>query len=328
MSLKSEFRIGVSQREVAFGQDCKAIIPAEGIDGTFLALAIKAKTPKILGMVDEAGHGTGRLPADLISQLKIGVPGVAEQQRIAETLDTLDDQIAISDHLLSKLRARRAGSLSYLLNEVQGVEAPLINLLSARPRNGYSPKEVDYWTGALALGLGCLTLAGFEASQLKNVPFRDPRNAAAMLRDGDLLMSRANTRELVGMVGRYREVGVPCIYPDLMMLLTPNAKCRPEFLEIVLRSVLVRRQIQAIAQGTSESMVKISGGNVMRLTVTIPELLEQERIVRIIDQEAEQIEVERRRRAKLKLLKQGLMEDLLTGRVRVDGGGLDEVRSG
>ena len=68
MSLKTEFRVGVTERQVAFGQDCKAIIPAPGIDGKFLALALKARSRQILAMVDEAGHGTGRLPTDLISR--------------------------------------------------------------------------------------------------------------------------------------------------------------------------------------------------------------------------------------------------------------------
>ena len=52
MSLKSEFRMGITRREVAFGQDCKAILPGPGIDPGYLAYAIKAKTPEILELVD------------------------------------------------------------------------------------------------------------------------------------------------------------------------------------------------------------------------------------------------------------------------------------
>src|SRR5262249_38279399 len=61
MSLKSEFRVGVAQRPVAFGQDCKALVPYKGVDPRYLGWAIRASAPKILAMVDEAGHGTGRL---------------------------------------------------------------------------------------------------------------------------------------------------------------------------------------------------------------------------------------------------------------------------
>ena len=90
MSLKKEFRVGVTEREVAFGQDCKAILPRTGIDGKFLAFALKARSRQILGMVDEAGHGTGRLPTDLIFKLPLYVPPQDEQRRIVEILDTAD----------------------------------------------------------------------------------------------------------------------------------------------------------------------------------------------------------------------------------------------
>jgi type I restriction enzyme, S subunit len=93
MSLKSEFRMGITQREVAFGQDCKALVAKNGIDPTYLAYAIKALTPDILDLVDEAGHGTGRLNTDQMQALPIGVPPIEEQRGIAATLGAVDDKI-------------------------------------------------------------------------------------------------------------------------------------------------------------------------------------------------------------------------------------------
>jgi type I restriction enzyme S subunit len=74
MSLTSQFRIGLTQREVAFGQDCKALIPHDGTDPVILFLAIKSRTPEILGLVDLAGHGTGRLATDRIAQMSVRLP--------------------------------------------------------------------------------------------------------------------------------------------------------------------------------------------------------------------------------------------------------------
>lgn len=109
MSLKKEFRVGVAQRELAFGQDCKAIIPRQGIDGTFLARALKVRTGEILSMVDEAGHGTGRLPTDMISRLEIGIPPMSEQRRIAEILGALESQISTASLVIDKLRVMHRG---------------------------------------------------------------------------------------------------------------------------------------------------------------------------------------------------------------------------
>lgn len=100
MSLMSEFKIGITVREVAFGQDCKALIPNQGIDPFFLAYAIKAQTPTILNLVDAAGHGTGRLQTDRIAALKIPIPtNQSEQVQVASMVKSLDNKIAVNDRI-------------------------------------------------------------------------------------------------------------------------------------------------------------------------------------------------------------------------------------
>ncbi|MEV0484720.1 restriction endonuclease subunit S [Streptomyces sp. NPDC050508] len=143
--------------------------------------------------------------------------------------------------------------------------------------------ESQAWTGVRMLGLGCLTVDGFQPRQLKNAPSASFARHEAVLCDGDLLVSRANTRDLVGLAGIFRDVGVPCIYPDLMMRLRTSDLYLPEFLELVLRSPETRRRIVALAQGTSESMVKISGSVIRRLRVPAVPISEQRRIVEVID---------------------------------------------
>jgi type I restriction enzyme S subunit len=101
------------------------------------------------------------------------------------------------------------------------------------------------------------------------------------------------------------------------MRLVPNSLARPEFLELVLKDVSARQQIKRMSQGTSGSMVKISSGSVMRLTVKIPGLREQNRLLSIYEADTAVLRAEEREIAKLRLLKRGLMEDLLTERVRV-----------
>lgn len=84
MSLKTEFRFGVAQRLVAFGQDCKAILPS--INSSVLAVALRSQTEDILSLVDEAGHGTGRLQTDRLEQVQIAVP---RDSAVADLLDGL-----------------------------------------------------------------------------------------------------------------------------------------------------------------------------------------------------------------------------------------------
>lgn len=156
---------------------------------------------------------------------------------------------------------------------------PLGSILAEPIRNGISPVESQVWTGVEMLGLGCLTPNGFQPRQLKHAPSALFGQHSTVLSDGDLLVSRANTRGLVGMAGIYRDVGVPCIYPDLMMRLRTLDRYLPEFLEIVLRAPESRRRIAALAQGTSDSMVKISAEVINRMEIPDVSVSAQRRFV-------------------------------------------------
>lgn len=115
MSLKSELRVGIAQRTVAFGQDCKALVPHDDIYPRYLAWAVKASAPQILTMVDEAGHGTGRLETGLVARHRIGVPPFAEQCRIVGILDTVDKQIACEERAIGKLETLKHALMDDLL---------------------------------------------------------------------------------------------------------------------------------------------------------------------------------------------------------------------
>jgi type I restriction enzyme S subunit len=197
---------------------------------------------------------------------------------------------------------------------VAGPGVTLGKVLADKPKNGYSPLEVPEWTGLQALGLGCLTTEGFVPKQLKRVP-NSPLGRRYLLQDGDLLMSRANTRELVGLAGRYRDIGSPCIYPDLMMKLHPDeTQCLTSYLELVLQTGPIRGAVRGAARGTSESMVKISAAVVEALRVPLPSLERQGEIVEAVALVDRRIERHAAVAAKLRTTQQAVVEDLLTGR--------------
>lgn len=105
MSLKSEFRMGITTRPVTFNQDLKALVAVNDIVPTYLAYAIRANTADILKLVGEAGHGTGVLPTDRIQAVEIPVPSVVQQQAIAEILKSLDDKIELNRKMSETLEA-------------------------------------------------------------------------------------------------------------------------------------------------------------------------------------------------------------------------------
>lgn len=71
------------------------------------------------------------------------------------------------------------------------------------PRNGLRPVATAQGTGVAVLGLSFLTESGFKPCQTKPVPIEYGGIRDAFLHEGDLLISRSNTFERVGLVGTY-----------------------------------------------------------------------------------------------------------------------------
>ena len=254
------------------------------------------------------------------AEIPITLPPLEEQGRIVEILDTIDETIQATERVIAKLEFQRQAVSETVFgrDSWRGTTEILSigNVLSSRPRNGQSVRESASWNGAHILGLGCLTEYGFSPQHLKWAPKITRSLHRALLVDGDLLISRSNTEDRVGFVGRYKSVGTPCLYPDLMMRLRPRKHICVRYLELALQSRPARRQIRNLASGTSGSMLKITGEAVSRLRVPICSPGEQVRCCKAFDALADRRRVEERRLQKLRDLRSGLAADLLSGRVR------------
>lgn len=285
------------------------------MDPRFLGvvLSVESVRSQILARL-RGTSGQFQLPQSEIKSMLVPCPSLPEQRRIVDIIDAVSAQERAIETSITKLNSMMSGALDAMLDEFAW-DHTLAGATDGAIRNGFSPVESEVWTGVQMLGLGCLTPAGFEPSQLKNAPSFVAAEHAAMLRDGDLLMSRANTRELVGLAGVYRDVGSPCIYPDLMMRIRPSKRCSVDFLAAVLKSPRVRRHIRSMAQGTSESMVKISASAVRGIPVPLPSLEEQSRVLEVLCSLSLQTDAEIEELAKLQALRLGLVDDLLAGKV-------------
>jgi type I restriction enzyme, S subunit len=270
---------------------------------------------------------------------------IGAQEKIADILSTIDRTITHTEALIEKYQQIKAGLMHDLFTRGIGADGKLrpprdqapelyqessigwipkewkfeaLNYgLSASPKNGYSPKEVENWQDVYVLGLGCLTKNGFSPAQLKNAP-RSSLFSGAKLEDGDFLISRSNTQELVGLCGIYHDIGHNVIYPDLMIKLKFNKNLVGEFLEKYLLSKAARQRISAIAVGTSGSMVKINATTLKALKVIYPTPDEQLEIIEKLEPIENQISCLKTQFDKLKKQKSGLMHDLLTGTVQVN----------
>ncbi len=154
MSLKTEFRVGIAKCPVAFGQDCKAIIARPDIEPYFLANVLRAKALDILGLADEASHGTGRLQTAALSELEVQLPPLKEQQAIACILGALEDKIELNRRMNQTLEAMARAIFKSWFVDFDPVRAKA----AGRQPPGLAPHIADLFPDA------------FEESELGEIP--------------------------------------------------------------------------------------------------------------------------------------------------------------
>ena len=99
----------------------------------------------------------------------------------------------------------------------------------------------------------------------------------AAVRAGDLLFTRKNTPELVGMCAYVYDTPSRLMMPDLIFRLNTTNRCNKVFLWKLINHNLFRDCIQAIATGSAKSMSNISKERLLNLKIILPpaELQEQ-----------------------------------------------------
>ncbi len=161
---------------------------------------------------------------------------------------------------------------------------PLGEMLVFGPRNGYSPKPVDYPTKIKTLTLSATTSGQFKSECFKYIDEEIEVESHLWLEKGDILMQRANTIEYVGIAAVYQGSSRgEYIYPDLMMKLRCSKFLEIGYLHIAINSEKSRNFLRTRATGTSSNMPKINQTTVNNLPIPLPPLAEQKRIVAKVD---------------------------------------------
>jgi type I restriction enzyme, S subunit len=216
-----------------------------------------------------AGSLSPRTNWNSLASYEFALPPLEDQRSLAGVLVTADE---VSESLLRLLESQRiseAALFDRLVARNRPTTVALGSLLTEPPRNGYSASERDEETGHWVLSLSAITKWGYRPGQIKAVE-RTPAMTAAVLEEGDLVISRSNTLDLVGLPAVFDEDRGDISRPDTMMRLKPDeSRLRKRFLELFLRSPAGRRQVQSFAAGTSASMKKINGTNLVKVGVPL-----------------------------------------------------------
>ncbi|MEV6867687.1 hypothetical protein AB0M44_42705 [Streptosporangium subroseum] len=124
-------------------------------------------------------------------------------------------------------------------------------------------------------------------------------------------------RDLVGKAVLVRQAPRFLMMSDKILRIVPDGdRLKSAYLEIFLGSNNSRRQIEALLSGSS-GQNNISQRFIRSMVMGVPPIDRQETVASLVEAIVDRISAEEAHRSGLRALKQGLMDDLLTGRVRV-----------
>jgi type I restriction enzyme S subunit len=320
-------------------QGFKNIIPNQTTDAVFTYYLLKTLRPAMLRLA--SGTTFPEISKKDFSRIRIQRPIRTEQERIGAGLDTADEAIAKTEAVIAKLRQVRTGLIHDLLtfgldenghlrdpiaHPDQFSDSPLGPVPSdwtvAPLRHFLSSAEYGISTslkseGALpVLRMNNLSGGEVEVSDVKFATCEVP--PSLNLREGDVLFNRTNSYEHVGKTSIWRGQLPLATFASYLVRLNPaSEKLTSEFLNMVMNLPEYQLRMRRFATPAVQQ-VNINPTSLQQMLVAIPgSIAEQERIFAKALESARLLVAETAELTKLQSIKSGLMDDLLTGRIRV-----------
>jgi len=288
------------------------------------------------------GSGHKRFWISEYSKISILYPPLPEQQKIAEILETVDETIKKSDVIIEKYKRIKQGLMQDLLTRGIDENGQIRSEKTHRFKDSPLGRIPEEWEAHQIADIANVTkLAGFEftnyfryrddgeiialrALNIKNrkLDLTDIQRIKKKVSE-QLPRSQVNAGDiLITYIGAYigdtliiKESNKYHLAPNVAKI-TAKSIILPEFLEIFLSSYIGKRQYKRFSTLTATPSLTMT--QIRKIVIFFPTEKEQHRIVSIFSQIDKTIEKEQNYKEKLERIKQGLMEDLLTGKVRVN----------
>ncbi len=310
----------------------------ERIDPKFIYYQLMIDSTRKFMKENSSGSTVLHLNTSKVYSLKLSIPeSKLEQTRIAEILSTADAAIAHTEALIAKYQRIKTGLMQDLLTrgideqgnirsedthrfvKKQGMRVPeewevdvldsLITAVDAQP-NHRTPKAVE--DGIPYLGINDIDdLGNIDLKKCRKVSptILREHNQRYTLNKGDIIFGKIGT---IGEPKRINALKNVAISANVILI---QPKETPGFIFWLLNSAFIMNQVKNSIHSTSQPAFGME--KIRSLKILVPPKKEREEIEVSLNNFDFHLKYEQKSLAKLHALKTGLMQDLLSGRVRV-----------
>ncbi len=272
-----------------------------------------------------------------LNQVTIPLPPLPEQQKIAEILSTVDAKIDVIDQQINETQALKKGLMQRLLTKGIGHTEFKDSPLGEIPKSWEVVKlnKIGSLTGGNAfkatsfntenIGLQVIRMSNIQpyGLELKKNPVYiksiTEKEKKFLLKKGDLLIT------LTGTIGKTDYGNLAYIQESDSMVLNQrvgrfeyNEKSIGKFLYYVFSSEYFRNKFFEQGNGGTGNQANVGKEGFESIQIISPPIKEQTKIAEILCSVDDKLEVLTEKKTHYQELKQGLMQKLLTGKIRVN----------
>ena len=272
------------------------------------------------------GQTMASLNTQILNSVSVVLPPFQEQYAIAEALSDMDEMLDSLEALIAKNQEVKLGAMQQLLTgerRLPGFEAPWEPISMGRLGliyGGLSGKQKDDFGNGNAryvtfMNVMANTLIGSHHAERVRVKPGESQNRVLK---GDLLFNATSETPNELAMGAVMDEEVDDLYVNSFCFgfrIHDPHSCYPLYLAYFFRDSAGRSIVSSLAQGATR--YNMSKTQFSSLELSMPEFREQREIANILRDMDAGIEALEQRRDKTLAIKQGMMQELLTGRTRL-----------
>ena len=258
-----------------------------------------------------------------VAKLKLAVPPMEEQRKIAEILGVWDEAIEKQSRLIEKLELRKRALTQHLLTgrtRLPGFTTPWqkvkLGEIGKFDKGVGVPKEKIVSEGCKAITYGEIyTKYDYVIKDFASYIDSDTAQTSKQISTGAILFAGSGeTLEDIGKCVAFIDNDKAYAGGDIIIF-NPSIEVDSLVLSYILNSPIVIAQKRRYGQG--HSVVHIYQKDLARIEFELPSLPEQKAIAEVLTTADNEIATHRKKLDALRLQKRGLMQQLLTGKTRV-----------
>lgn len=240
-----------------------------------------------------------------LGKIFIHIPALPEQPKIVAILDKLTGLISLRRKQLAKLDEAVKSQFIELFGSISET-VPLSYYIASLSAGKSLAGEEECPNKVLKTG--AVSYDYFDPEQVKNLPVDYKPQEDHRVKDGDVIISRMNTAELVGAAAYVWNAPEHTYLPDRLWKAAIKDTACPIFVWQALIQNSTKESIRRIASGTSGSMKNISKSELLGIRVRKVPLTQQEQFAVLVRQSDKSKFAIRQSLDKLELLKKSLMQ--------------------